>query len=187
MKLTEELPGRRILHRSAAGSVTLRKTACGAYPGQHLSRSRLSTAAFMLLLCTLVATPAMAQTTTRDASGRIIGTTTRDINGTQTFRNGAGRMTGTATTDSNGTTTYRDGAGRIIVGRSADDDCLTNRRNGACAPSVAHDACTDAPALKTILASNAETLAGQCVADDAARGRGQGRARGLTVGRARRR
>jgi YD repeat-containing protein len=58
------------------------------------------------------ATAAWAQTTFRDASGRITGTVTTDSNGTRTFRDASGRITGTVTTDSNGTTTFRDGAGR---------------------------------------------------------------------------
>jgi YD repeat-containing protein len=44
-----------------------------------------------------VATAASAQTTFRDASGRITGTVTTDSNGQQTFRDGSGRMTGTVT------------------------------------------------------------------------------------------
>jgi hypothetical protein len=50
-------------------------------------------------------TVASAQTTFRDASGRITGTVTTDSNGTRTFRDGTGR-------DSNGTTTFRDAGGR---------------------------------------------------------------------------
>ena len=51
--------------------------------------------------------------TFRDASGRQIGTATRDSNGQTTYRDGSGRMTGTSSTNSNGTTTFRDGAGRM--------------------------------------------------------------------------
>jgi hypothetical protein len=47
----------------------------------------------------------------RDASGRTIGTATRNGNMT-TFRDAGGRTTGTATTDSRGTTTFRDAGGR---------------------------------------------------------------------------
>src|SRR5262245_1314090 len=45
------------------------------------------------------ATAASAQTTFRDANGRLAGTVTTDSNGQKTFRDGAGRITGTATTD----------------------------------------------------------------------------------------
>jgi YD repeat-containing protein len=45
-------------------------------------------------------TVASAQTTFRDASGRITGTVTSDSNGTRTFRDGSGRITGAASTDS---------------------------------------------------------------------------------------
>ena len=66
-----------------------------------------------LLVALLLPQMAVAQTETfRDASGRIIGTASRDANGTRTFRDGSGRTTGTATTDSNGTTTFRDASGR---------------------------------------------------------------------------
>jgi YD repeat-containing protein len=58
-------------------------------------------------------TVASAQTTFRDASGRITGTTSTDSNGTQTFRDSSGRMTGTATRDSNGATTFRDSSGQM--------------------------------------------------------------------------
>ena len=51
--------------------------------------------------------------TFRDASGRQIGTATRDANGQTTYRDGAGRMTGTSSRNSNGTTTFRDGSGRM--------------------------------------------------------------------------
>ena len=44
------------------------------------------------------ATAASAQTTYRDASGRITGTVSTDSNGQRTFRDGSGRMTGTANT-----------------------------------------------------------------------------------------
>jgi YD repeat-containing protein len=54
-----------------------------------------------------------AQTTLRDANGRITGTVTTDSNGTKTFRDGTGRTTGTATIDANGMTTFRDASGRI--------------------------------------------------------------------------
>jgi YD repeat-containing protein len=56
---------------------------------------------------------ARAQTTFRDASGRLTGTSSRDSNGQTTYRDGAGRQTGTSSTNSNGTTTFRDGSGRI--------------------------------------------------------------------------
>jgi hypothetical protein len=58
-----------------------------------------------VILVALFAGCAHAQTF-RDASGRMIGTATRDSNGTTTFRDGTGRMTGTANTNSNGTTTF---------------------------------------------------------------------------------
>ena len=61
------------------------------------------TALFAAILLAF-ATAASAQTTFRDASGRITGTVSTDSNGTRTFRDGTGRTTGTATIDSNGTT-----------------------------------------------------------------------------------
>ena len=60
------------------------------------------------LVFLMFATTASAQTTFRDANGRITGTVTTDSNGTKTFRDG----TGTATIDANGMTTFRDGSGR---------------------------------------------------------------------------
>jgi YD repeat-containing protein len=66
-----------------------------------------------LLVPPHLVTAASAQTTFRDASGRITGYVSTDSNGTRTFRDGSGRITGTATTDANGTTTFRDGAGRV--------------------------------------------------------------------------
>jgi YD repeat-containing protein len=65
---------------------------------------RLTTLLATILLA--FATAASAQTTFRDANGRITGTVTTDSNGTKTFRDGTGRTTGTATTNSNGTTTF---------------------------------------------------------------------------------
>jgi len=63
---------------------------------------------------------ASAQSTTlRDASGRIIGTSSTDSNGTRTWRDSSGRITETTTRDANGTTTFRDGAGRITGTESA--------------------------------------------------------------------
>ena len=69
----------------------------------------------IVLLSTILlvlATAASAQTTFRDASGRITGTVSTDSNGQRTYRDGSGRTTGTATRDSNGTTTFRDAGGR---------------------------------------------------------------------------
>jgi hypothetical protein len=71
-----------------------------------------TTAALAAAALVLAATGTQAETF-RDASGRAIGTATRDANGQTTFRDASGRMTGTATRDSNGTTTFRDGSGRI--------------------------------------------------------------------------
>jgi hypothetical protein len=59
-----------------------------------------STRTMIALLSTILlvlATAASAQTTFRDASGRITGTVTTDSNGTTTFRDAGGRTTGTAT------------------------------------------------------------------------------------------
>jgi YD repeat-containing protein len=72
----------------------------------------MSAIALCVTILLALVTAASAQTTFRDASGRITGTVTTDSNGTKTFRDGSGRTTGTATTDSNGTTTFRDGSGR---------------------------------------------------------------------------
>jgi YD repeat-containing protein len=65
------------------------------------------------------ATAASAQTTFRDANGRITGTVTADSNGTKTFRDATGRITGTATIDANGMTTFRDASGRTTGTASA--------------------------------------------------------------------
>jgi YD repeat-containing protein len=78
----------------------------------------------LIVLCAAIllafATAASAQTTFRDASGRITGYVSPDSKGTRTYRDGAGRITGTATTDSNGTTTFRDSMGRITGTRERD-------------------------------------------------------------------
>ena len=77
------------------------------------SPSGVRTAAVIAALVFLMfATTASAQTTFRDANGRITGTVTTDSNGTKTFRDRTGRTTGTATIDANGMTTFRDGSGR---------------------------------------------------------------------------
>ena len=72
----------------------------------------MSAIALCVTILLVLATAASAQTTFRDASGRITGTVSTDSNGTKTFRDGSGRTTGTATRDSNGTTTFRDDGGR---------------------------------------------------------------------------
>ena len=64
------------------------------------------------LVFLMFATTASAQTTFRDANGRISGSVTTDSTGTKTFRNGTGRTTGTATIDANGMATFRDAGGR---------------------------------------------------------------------------
>jgi YD repeat-containing protein len=51
----------------------------------------------ILIAAILLATAASAQTTLRDANGRITGTVTTDSNGQRTYRDGSGRITGTAT------------------------------------------------------------------------------------------
>ena len=82
--------------------------------GRAVGGSRNSRPMIVLLstILLVLATAASAQTTIRDANGRITGTVTTDSNGTKTFRDGSGRTTGTATRDSNGTTTFRDAGGR---------------------------------------------------------------------------
>jgi lipopolysaccharide export system protein LptA len=65
-----------------------------------------------LAILLALATAASAQTTFRDANGRITGTVTANSNGTKTFRDGTARTTGTATIDANGMTTFRDVGGR---------------------------------------------------------------------------
>jgi YD repeat-containing protein len=69
--------------------------------------------ALLTAILLTLATAASAQTTFRDASGRLTGYVSPDSKGTRTYRDGAGRITGTASTDSNGTTTFRDSSGRI--------------------------------------------------------------------------
>ena len=83
-------------------------------PSPYLERKEWPMSAITLCVTILLAlvTAASAQTTFRDASGRITGTVTTDSNGIKTFRDGSGRTTGTATRDSNGTTTFRDAGGR---------------------------------------------------------------------------
>ena len=56
---------------------------------------KLTTLCAAVLL--VLATAASAQTTFRDANGRITGTVSTDSNGTTTFRDAGGRTTGTAT------------------------------------------------------------------------------------------
>ena len=73
----------------------------------------LAAAVLISAVYILMTSMSWAQTTFRDASGRQIGTATRDANGQTTYRDGAGRMTGTSSRNSNGTTTFRDGAGRM--------------------------------------------------------------------------
>ena len=60
----------------------------------------MSAIALCVTILLALATAASAQTTFRDASGRITGTVSTDSNGTKTFRDGSGRTTGTATRDS---------------------------------------------------------------------------------------
>jgi YD repeat-containing protein len=70
-------------------------------------------AAIILASLFVLLMPHAGAETFRDASGRLLGTSNRDSNGTTTFRDASGRQTGTATTNSNGTTTFRDASGRM--------------------------------------------------------------------------
>jgi YD repeat-containing protein len=72
----------------------------------------------IVLLSTILlvlATAASAQTTFRDASGRITGTVSTDSNGTKTFRDGSGRTTGTATRDSHSAETLNLAAAEVAL------------------------------------------------------------------------
>jgi len=55
--------------------------------------------------------PALAQTTFRDANGRVTGLASTSPIGTTTFRDPSGHITGSATRDAMGTTTFRDANG----------------------------------------------------------------------------
>jgi hypothetical protein len=71
--------------------------------------------ALSLAAAIMVCATALAWSETfRDASGRMIGSATRDTTGTTTFRDASGQRTGSATTNTYGSTTYRDGSGRMI-------------------------------------------------------------------------
>jgi YD repeat-containing protein len=53
-------------------------------------------------------------TTVYDSSGRSIGTTTTDSQGSTTLRDASGRTTGRTSTDSQGTTTIYDARGNSV-------------------------------------------------------------------------
>jgi hypothetical protein len=81
---------------------------------QRLRFALIATAA--AVISALILTSAYAgergQEVFRDASGRTIGTATRDSQGTTTFRDSRGVTTGTASPGPSGTTTFRDAGGR---------------------------------------------------------------------------
>ena len=79
----------------------------------EIAAAKAAKVAAIAIVLALAATPTTAepQTTFRDASGRTIGTATRDSAGSTTFRGADGRTTGTASRDTQGTTTFRDAGG----------------------------------------------------------------------------
>ena len=71
----------------------------------------------VLAIVALVAFAGVAlaqQTTLRDASGRTIGRSVTDSQGSSTLYDAAGRVQGRSSTDSQGTTTFRDASGRAL-------------------------------------------------------------------------
>jgi hypothetical protein len=110
-------------------------TAAAVLGADHAAfRSRRSQTMKILTIAALTLatiTAASAQTTFRDANGRITGTVTADSNGTKTFRDGTGRTTGPASTDSNGTTTFRDAGGRTTGSHGRTMPRAATRASGA--------------------------------------------------------
>ena len=86
-------------------------------PGSFSPFEVLKMLKLILIAGALVAFAGVAlaqQTTLRDASGRTIGRSVTDSQGSSTLYDAAGRVQGRSSTDSQGTTTFRDASGRAL-------------------------------------------------------------------------
>lgn len=75
------------------------------------------------LVLAVLASEASAQQsqsqTFRDSSGRVVGRSATDSQGSTVYYGPEGRVTGRASTDSQGTTTFRDSSGRTVGSSTA--------------------------------------------------------------------